>query len=323
MSKKRRKRRYRKEEKPKAETSQPSVDRRAMEQSLADVGRLLSEKEFDSIDEINAFLESTLASGQPISRPGRTPLEQAQDLMYKAWDTTGAQRVKLARQALSISADCADAYVLLAEETAKSIQEAKQLYEQGVEAGERALGPEAFDEAVGHFWGILETRPYMRARAGLAWCLSQMGEEQQAIAHYADLLRLNPSDNQGNRYLLADLLLASGDDEALKALLDQYEEDASAAWLYTRALGLYRQEGVSEAATAQLEEAISFNPFVPPYLLGKKRLPRQLPPYMGFGDKNEAVHYAAGAKAIWQKNEGALTWLRETVAGFDSGEGPA
>lgn len=226
MSKKSRKKRYRKEERPKADTGKPSGDRRALEQSLADVGRLLSEQEFGSIDEINAFLQSALASGQPLSKPGRTPLEQAQDLMFKAWDATGAKRVKLARQALSISVDCADAYVLLAEETAKTIQEAKRLYEQAVEAGERALGPEAFDEAVGHFWGILETRPYMRARSGLAWCLSQMGETQQAIAHYTDLLRLNPGDNQGNRYLLADLLLAIGDDEALKALLAEYEEDA-------------------------------------------------------------------------------------------------
>jgi hypothetical protein len=30
-----------------------------------------------------------------------------------------------------------------------------------VAAGERSLGPKAFEEDAGHFWGILETRPYM------------------------------------------------------------------------------------------------------------------------------------------------------------------
>ncbi len=72
------------------------------------------------------------------------------------------RRVDLARQALTISPDCADAYLLLAEEAASSLEEARELLERGVAAGERALGPEPFEEDVGYFWGILETRPYMR-----------------------------------------------------------------------------------------------------------------------------------------------------------------
>ncbi|MDP2168388.1 MAG: hypothetical protein Q8J64_08670 [Thermodesulfovibrionales bacterium] len=54
--------------------------------------------------------------------------------------------------------------MLLAQETSKSLDEEIDLYRQGVEAGEMALGKKAFKEGVGHFWGILETRPYMRAR---------------------------------------------------------------------------------------------------------------------------------------------------------------
>lgn len=82
-----------------------------------------------------------------------------------------------------------------------------ELYEQGVEAGERALGSEAFEEWEGHFWGILETRPYMRARHGLALCLWEAGESKKAIEHYTEMLRLNPGDNQGIRYVLAGCLL--------------------------------------------------------------------------------------------------------------------
>ena len=32
-----------------------------------------------------------------------------------------------------------------------------------VETGQRTLGEQFFKENRGHFWGILETRPYMRA----------------------------------------------------------------------------------------------------------------------------------------------------------------
>ena len=52
------------------------------------------------------------------------------------------------------------------------------------------------------------------------------------------MLRLNPNDNQGIRYVLAGCLMKSGDTEALKTLLKQYEEDGSALWLYTRIAGL-------------------------------------------------------------------------------------
>src|SRR4051812_14655156 len=45
-----------------------------------------------------------------------TPLAQAQALMYRAFEEQEEQRrVQLARDALALSPDCADAYVLLAE----------------------------------------------------------------------------------------------------------------------------------------------------------------------------------------------------------------
>jgi hypothetical protein len=46
-------------------------------------------------------------------------LKKAQDLMYQAWEESNpARRIVLAHRALEISPDCADAYVLLAEEEA-------------------------------------------------------------------------------------------------------------------------------------------------------------------------------------------------------------
>jgi hypothetical protein len=50
-----------------------------------------------------------------------------------------------------------------------------------VAAGQRALGPEMFREYAGHFWGMLETGPYMRAREGLACLLWSDGKRHEAI----------------------------------------------------------------------------------------------------------------------------------------------
>lgn len=287
-------------------------DPRGMEKMLADISRLLEEQEFESIDEANAFLQQLMASGQPLpAAEPQTPLEEAQAVMYVAWDASEKeQRIRLARKALSISKDCADAYVLLAEESARSVEEAQELYEAGVQAGERALGAEAFAEYEGHFWGVMETRPYMRAREGLADCLWRLDHRAEAIEHYEEMLRLNPGDNQGIRYTLLPCLLEEGRESEAEQLLRTYDEDVAAVWLYTRALLLFRQEGPSEEATARLQEALEVNPHVPGYLLGLRRLPRQLPPYMGLGDETEAAYYVAESNHLWLQQEGAMDWLR-------------
>ena len=111
-------------------------------------------------------------------------------------DSTGQEGVEDLRR-------CADAYMLLAEEDAGSLEETRELYQKGVEAGERALGRETFEEDAGYFWGILEIRPYMRARQGLAFCLWELGERQEAIDHYKQMLDLNSDDNLSIRHELA------------------------------------------------------------------------------------------------------------------------
>lgn len=289
------------------------ADHRSMEKLLADVGRLLEEQGFETIEEANAFLDELLASGgPPPARKPETPLEKAQALMYEAWGAESSrQRVRLARKALSISKDCADAYVLLAEETARSPEEARDLYEAGVQAGERALGDEFFATNAGAFWGILETRSYMRAREGLAMALWALGEHAEAIAHYQEMLRLNPNDNQGIRYQLLYCLLDEDRDGEAEKLLKDYADDVSAVWQYTQALLLFGREGASRKAAAHLKKALKYNPHVPEYLLGRRRITAELPPYMGMGDETEAAHYFAEAVHLWLRQEGALEWLRK------------
>jgi tetratricopeptide (TPR) repeat protein len=250
----------------------------------------------------------TLGGGYPRDAAEET-LFRAQDLMYEAFDAVGQRRVELARAALAISSDCADAYLLLAEETASSVEEARELLEQGVAAGERALGPEPFAEDVGYFWGLLETRPYMRARAALAETLWALGQRDIAVEHQRDLLRLNPNDNQGVRDLQVQWLLQLGRYEDLDELFATYEDDHSAVFGYTRALAAFRRHGDSPAARQLLADAREQNPHVPDYLSGRKRLPARLPDFVGFGDVNEAVVYAADAKELWASVTGALDWL--------------
>ena len=239
-----------------------------------------------------------------------TPLTKAQDMMYDAWEATGSKRrIALARKALETSPDCADAYALLAKECANSVTEALDLYRQGVEAGERALGKEAFEEDVGGFWGILETRPYMRARAGLAECLWAAGKHNDAIQQYKDMLRLNPNDNQGIRDLLMPRLIEMGKDEEAEVLFKEYQDDGMASWAYSRALLDFRKMGDSEISRKSLKAAIKNNNHIPAYLLGRKKMPQSLPEYYSPGDETEAMFYIKENLEAWKTTPGVLNWL--------------
>jgi tetratricopeptide (TPR) repeat protein len=238
----------------------------------------------------------------------------AQQLMYSAWETGDPKRrIALARQALEISPDCADAYVLLAGHTS-DLAEATRLNGLGVEAGMNALGPRAFEEDVGQFWGLLETRPYMRARLALAQCLWQAGDRDEAITHYRDMLRLNPGDNQGIRYILASCLLDEGRDTEVAALIDEYKDDASAAWAWSRALLEFRKDGDCEKAKAALAEATRANRHVPAYLTGKKKMPKRLPDMIGFGDESEAISYVGDYGSGWKNTPNAIEWAAGSPA---------
>ena len=242
---------------------------------------------------------------------GDTPLDQAQEIMYRAFEERDANRqVQLAKKALEICPDCADAYVLLAEHT-QDRKEALVLWEQAVAAGQRALGPQMFQEMAGRFWGILETRPFMRAKEGLASALWSARRHVEAIQHLQEMLRLNPNDNQGIRYTLAGFLLCEDRDDDLAKLLQEFPQEGSAIWAYSKTLLAFRQK--SDEAGKLLQTAMKANQHVPAFLLGKEQLPEEKPPYYSPGQESEAIMYAGIFLRNWRATSGAITWLRQST----------
>jgi tetratricopeptide (TPR) repeat protein len=286
-----------------------------MEADMAALQKLIQSQSFSDIDEANQFIQNLLAeSGGKIPRKkAETPLEKAQDLIYQAQETPDPKKaIRLAKQALKHSKDCADAYTILGDLEAEDLSQAVTYYEQAVAAGERAIGKDRFEEARGHFWGIIETRPYMRARSQLAGALWELGQPDAAIAHYREMLELNPGDNQGIRNLLLHALLQIYRNDEAEALLDQFD-DGMANWLYNRALLNFRKYGRSARANDALEEAFEENEYVPEYLLGFEEMPmfEDLPLMHGWGDENEAILYMAKGITLWDQTPGALRWMAE------------
>ncbi|MCC7530792.1 MAG: hypothetical protein IT342_19875 [Candidatus Melainabacteria bacterium] len=154
-------------------------DRRAMEAMSAKVNQLVRGQNFGSIEEANKFLMEN-ACGLKLDEfeyKPETPIEQAQFIMWDAFgEPSASKRIAMAEKALEICPDCADAFVLLAEDRARNIEDEIELYRKGVEAGQRALGGETLNNLETPFWSDLKTRPYMRAVNGLACTLH--GEER-------------------------------------------------------------------------------------------------------------------------------------------------
>jgi hypothetical protein len=251
---------------------------------------------------------SSKKTKSPARKVSRRDEERARDLVYDAYQSDGKQRYKLAEEAVRLNPNCVDAYVILAEKT-KSLEEAILLYEKGIQAGERELGKAFFKENKGYFWGLIETRPFMRAKLHYAEALSLLGKTTEATQQYEELLELNPMDNQGVRYSLFVVYVDAGDYKKASALLQQYEED-TAQDSYNKLLLELHEHGFTAKAVKLLKEAKKENKFVINYLTGKKRLPAYPPDYYGFGDENEAIVYADMHLHLWKKIDGVQEWLK-------------
>jgi tetratricopeptide (TPR) repeat protein len=237
-----------------------------------------------------------------------TPLKRAQDLANDAMEAHGRLRIKRARQALAISEDCADAWVLLAEEASTS-EAAVELYERGMQAGVAAIGAERFESLRGEFWLHDETRPYMQARLGLAQALSDLERHAEAIAHYRALLELNPDDDQGVRYLLLVELLEQGSNDDAGRLLAEYEDDAHALWSYGRLLWRFRTEGDSPATSEAFVAAAAANAYAIKYLLDPESMPPDEAESFEAGSRDEGAYVADMLLGPYETTNGALEWL--------------
>jgi len=293
-------------------------DRRAMEKVTSDIGRMLEGQNFDSEEDMKVYLDSIVQGGQVPKAAPKNALQFAQDIMYDAWETESQkERIKLAKEALSISPDCADAYNLLAEEEAQALEEAKKLYQKGVASGRRALGEKMFQEILedgeeGHFWGYTPSRPYMRSRAGLMECLWGLGKHDEAIEHAMEMLKLNVNDNQGIRYILTAYLAdLKRYDDLEEFMSGEFAGDCSAEWLYIRVLLSFVKEGDSVRSSRDLKDALKENIFVPEYLTGKKSIPRVLPDRVTMGGEDEGFCCASRYLNAWKNVPGAIDWLKE------------
>ena len=81
-------------------------------------------------------------------------------------------------------------------------KQAMRHYRVGSAIGELSLG-ESFDGVLP--WGHVDNRPFLRCLHGVGLCFWRLGDLEQAAKTFTRMLWLNPSDNQGERFNLANV----------------------------------------------------------------------------------------------------------------------
>jgi len=240
--------------------------------------------------------------------------DEAQQLAFDAMEAeTEAKARKLAKRALKLDPDCVDALLVMVRLDARTPREHLEALQKVVAAGERSLGARYIAENQGHFWMLLETRPYMRALANLAEALRGQGIRLDAIKIYERMLRLNPNDNQGARDPLLGLYLETGNLSEARRILSRYKQDGSANFAWARVLERLLA-GNRKGAAIALAKARMANRHLELFLTMQRPLPKEPPEMYSPGSEEEAVLCLSYLSGAWAEHKEAASWLFEQLA---------
>lgn len=188
------------------------------------------------------------------------------------------------------------------------------LWEQAVRIGRKAL-PKDFQIGKDRLeWGWLDNRPFLRCVHGLALARYGMGETEDGLKLFLDLLSLNPGDNQGVRAMAQEALFKlCRVEEALK-IAEKYPDDSMPETVYGRALALFKL-GRQREATRALQEAIEYLPLVATELLkSRHHMPRGARrDVITSGGADQAYYYWERSGQFWKEDPAALEWLKQTM----------
>lgn len=247
-------------------------------------------------------------------------LDLADEYLQKAQNCRDAvSAYENAKKALEYNPDCLEAEGLVAFLEARGDYLA---YVRGMKKvlahGEKLMREGGYyPDAVGHFWGILETRPYMRMLSGFADSLIYLKDYEGAALVMERMLKLNPADNQGVRWTLTHVYVMTGYREGEEKLAKNYPDDYSSAFWMGQAL-FYFKQGEWQRAKEMLrkikDKNRGFGDFVEalgsPQKMDALRAGRT-PFGVAMMSADELVHEYDGYDYAYQEAEGFEEWLKK------------
>ncbi len=225
------------------------------------------------------------------------------------------KKIALLKKAIDNDADCARARIELADAEFRG--------------GDWTASLRAYDEVIDRegprwsgrspqWWTDLETRPYLRAIFGRAMTLWHQQRYPGAAETLADLLEINPRDNQGARFLGPMVHMLADEFDAAQAAFEAYEKNypgdyAEPSFLFGWAL-LHASFGHDAESLARYRAAILKNIYIAPLLLETPAPPDQ---FIWQPSDRAEMHYARefieSYAMLWDRVPAAFRLLREAA----------
>jgi tetratricopeptide (TPR) repeat protein len=237
--------------------------------------------------------------------------EQAQDLVLEAYELTPAKAKKKIEKALELDPDCIEAYEYLGG-CESSIELESVFLEKGLSIGRKLFLGDNFEYHKGHFWGILETRPFMRCLQLYSEVLYLKNKKKECVEILEEMIYLNPNDNQGVRDQLMLYLIELDEVKKFEKYAKMFKDDEMAFSLFNQALFTFKKEGDTIKSQKQLQKALKQNKYVGEKLISGLPI-FELSDHYGFGDENEADYYVDSAQHIWRQTKGAIEWIKKQL----------
>lgn len=186
-------------------------------------------------------------------------------------------------------------------------EKARAHYDAAVRAGDRVI-PGGYRGEI--TWGELDNRPYLRSLHGSALARLELGHGRAAAERLRRLLRYNPSDNTGARFLLGEAYLWADDlDAAGRALAAVVDEDRPPSQYLLGVVHVAQGRRV-EAATA-FRRGLAGNVYLAQALLDY----RPVVPYAigvfngGYGGPDTAADHVGRNRELYRRHPRALALL--------------
>ena len=177
-------------------------------------------------------------------------IDESDDYLERAqYSYDDKEAIKYTKKALKLNPDNLDAETYLIVLTSKNMHELYTRLQETLDKQRKKLRDEGYltDEYKGVFWGVIETRPFIRLWYRYINVLIEMGMMDRAIEELKEVLIWNEHDNCGGRYHLAHLYAYKQDKEALFDLHKEFDDYEETQFLLPKSILFYKNGDLKEA----------------------------------------------------------------------------
>lgn len=171
-----------------------------------------------------------------------------------------AQALKFAKKAVELDSDNIDAKRMVEEITTEHPYEMVEKYQKLIVYGKKVMTKKGYmnEVSMGEYWGISETRPFIRLYSAYLDLLVDCGMMRMATNVGEEIIRYNEADNLGIRYILMHIYAYLEDENSMLDLYRKYDECDETQVLLPMSI-LYYKMGDFEKSKDYLKRLMKVN----------------------------------------------------------------